>query len=533
MLMSQTIMLMLAGFVATLTLMAADVTGKWTFQEVEGWTIFGKTEANAPIATVTLELKAEGPALTAVIHSHTTSTLPNGKRTQSAETGVKIINGKIDGDNLSFDLVSVNAKFGVKFTTHYTGSLDNDTIHFTRSRIEGDFSYTDGGTGPQPRQHKGGREIKSTVVARRVALTVYSDGRGVPQSDADAATRFRKAAEAGDPDGMIKLGYMYATGRGVPQSDADAFGWYRKAADAGNPDGMYGVGAMYADGRGVPQSDAEAAAWFRRAADAGSPEGMNKLGVMYAKGRVVPRNDADAAVWYRKAADGGSSDGMNNLGYMYAKGLGVRRDDAEAVAWFRKAADAGSSAGMDDLGYMYANGRGVPASDSDAAAWYRKAADAGSVLGMYDLGVMYQNGRGLPQDYREAAARYRSASERNYDAAKINLGILYQMGWGVVRSPDIAKGLYAQAAKSNDPEVAALAIKLADRLRESAQRATVSNSTYGYGNAALIGLGLALLGTANQSNTSYSYQNNSHNSACLAAAIGNWDAMKRVAGCPF
>lgn len=163
---------MLACCLATVTLMGADVTGKWTYQEAEGWTIFGTKvpEPNPSIETVTLDFKADGPALTGVMHWHSTTTITKtGKKTQSGETRVKLINGKIDGDNVSFDLVNIIQNLGVKFTTHYTGTLDNDTIHFTRSRMEGDFSYTDGGTGAQPKRRKGGREIKSTVDAHRVA----------------------------------------------------------------------------------------------------------------------------------------------------------------------------------------------------------------------------------------------------------------------------------------------------------------------------------------------------------------------------
>ena len=45
---------------------------------------------------------------------------------------------------------------------------------------------------------------------------------------------------------MKALGTMYYYGDGVPQSYADAAAWFRKAADAGNADAMFNLGLMYA-----------------------------------------------------------------------------------------------------------------------------------------------------------------------------------------------------------------------------------------------------------------------------------------------
>jgi len=48
----------------------------------------------------------------------------------------------------------------------------------------------------------------------------------------------RKAAEAGDGQAMSDLGRMYEYGVGIPQDPAEAVKWFRKAAEAGNPQGM-------------------------------------------------------------------------------------------------------------------------------------------------------------------------------------------------------------------------------------------------------------------------------------------------------
>ena len=69
------------------------------------------------------------------------------------------------------------------------------------------------------------------------------------------------AADQGNADAQLNLGFMYANGRGVPQDDGEAVTWYRKAADQGDADGQVNLGAMYQEGHGVPQDDMLAYAW--------------------------------------------------------------------------------------------------------------------------------------------------------------------------------------------------------------------------------------------------------------------------------
>lgn len=101
--------LALAAVVFTLgsvTALAADFSGKWT-AEVQG---------HNGTQTITFDFHVDGAALTGKVTS------PRGVS--------DISNGKIDGDNISFDQ---NLNFnGNNFTIHYTGKAEGDTIHFTR-----------------------------------------------------------------------------------------------------------------------------------------------------------------------------------------------------------------------------------------------------------------------------------------------------------------------------------------------------------------------------------------------------------------
>jgi TPR repeat protein len=55
------------------------------------------------------------------------------------------------------------------------------------------------------------------------------------QQYSQALPLFVKAAEAGNGEAAVYLGFMYANGQGgLPKDEAQAVSWYRKAADAGD-----------------------------------------------------------------------------------------------------------------------------------------------------------------------------------------------------------------------------------------------------------------------------------------------------------
>lgn len=81
---------------------AADVTGKWTY-ETQG--------RNGP-QTATMTLKADGANLTGTVSGRGGDT--------------EISNGKVDGNNISFE---VTREFnGNKFTMKYSGTLSGDEL---------------------------------------------------------------------------------------------------------------------------------------------------------------------------------------------------------------------------------------------------------------------------------------------------------------------------------------------------------------------------------------------------------------------
>ena len=92
---------------------AADVTGKWTYEMSRG----GNT------MTSTITLKADGAALTGSVSGR-----------QGAETAIE--NGKVDGNNISFE-VTREGQNG-KMTMKYSGTVSGDELKLKIDMGRGD-----------------------------------------------------------------------------------------------------------------------------------------------------------------------------------------------------------------------------------------------------------------------------------------------------------------------------------------------------------------------------------------------------------
>jgi hypothetical protein len=149
-------------------------------------------------------------------------------------------------------------------------------------------------------------------------------------------------ANTGDATSQSVIAYAYLKGDGMPQSYAQAAIWWRKAAEQGMASAQYNLGVSYHKGRGVPQDDTQAAFWWRKSADQGTAEAQYDLALLYHLGKGVPQDDVQAVSWYRKAADQGFANAQFVLGKMYFYGDTVSQDLEVAEIWNRKAADQGN-----------------------------------------------------------------------------------------------------------------------------------------------------------------------------------------------
>ena len=88
---------------------------------------------------------------------------------------------------------------------------------------------------------------------------------------------FRKTAYKGQVMAQNNLGVMYEQGRGVPQSDKEAAMWFLKAADQGIAAAQCNLGLMYSEGRGVPMNIAKALSWVRKAVAQGFSAALERV----------------------------------------------------------------------------------------------------------------------------------------------------------------------------------------------------------------------------------------------------------------
>jgi hypothetical protein len=107
---------------------------------------------------------------------------------------------------------------------------------------------------------------------------MYEKGQGVNRDDERAVGWYSKAADT-ESQAMVNLAGMYIGGRGgLPKDAAKAVALLRKAADAGNANGMMLLGAMYEDGAGgLPKDAAAALDWYKKAADLGNSYGQEQV----------------------------------------------------------------------------------------------------------------------------------------------------------------------------------------------------------------------------------------------------------------
>src|ERR1044071_3221275 len=113
--------------VVALAAFAADVTGKWTFEQA------GRQGGNP--RTITMNLKADGSKLTGTV----SGMMGRGGGGGGAAQDVQIQNGKIDGNNVSFETkMEFNGNTRV---TKYEGTLSGEELKLKVTR--------EGQNGPQ------------------------------------------------------------------------------------------------------------------------------------------------------------------------------------------------------------------------------------------------------------------------------------------------------------------------------------------------------------------------------------------------
>ena len=172
---------------------------------------------------------------------------------------------------------------------------------------------------------------------------------GATKSDADAVSWFQKGRALGNARSIRRLADMtFAGSGGLAKDPTQAQRLYLEAAQAGDPEAMMRVGFFILFTNNRPGSVlaggmADAHAWMRKAAEFGNLQAYEAVSLDLHLGRGVAKDDAQAPVWLLRGAQRGSEGSMYTIGMAYARGdYGLARDCHQAGRWLRRAQVAGS-----------------------------------------------------------------------------------------------------------------------------------------------------------------------------------------------
>ncbi len=267
--------------------------------------------------------------------------------------------------------------------------------------------------------------------AERALGNMYWQGRGVTRDEAQAIEHFSRAAELGEPQGLVAAIRDKVTNG----ASLDAvLALLQKAALSGSTEAWKMIGQLYMENPGdVASSDVEHALMLGFALD--SPEASLELGRLYDRSgdaaaalaiytQRVAKNDPAAmwemslrtegdvsAQWLLAAANREQPDAMYALALAYKDGQkGVTADRAAYLDWLNRAALADNASAMIDLGFVALDEK--PYDYTAAKKWFEKAisqrADKRAYLG---LAYIYDRGAGVDEDDRLATEQYTSAIE--------------------------------------------------------------------------------------------------------------------------
>lgn len=242
--------------------------------------------------------------------------------------------------------------------------------------------------------------------------TVLLNGWGGNTPDPDAAaTWYAKGGEQGSPESHHDAACVYLYYLGKP---AEAFRHFLRAAQAGHPAAMGRVGGMLLEGRpGVPKDEKTGAEWVKRAVEKNDGWGYAWLGWMYQHGatvepdetkareayaRVPSKDPAVGTTWWRYLARDWADSGVYGLD-RYGAGRGTKQ---EQLALLKRRAASGNADAMYRLGIIAHS----PSAPRASTAWYMKAAEHGDKRAILPLADNLILDSGATQPELESARKW-------------------------------------------------------------------------------------------------------------------------------
>ena len=309
---------------------------------------------------------------------------------------------------------------------------------------------------------------------------------------AAAAVGYKRAADAGDPDGMIGIAELLTTGRGLSPDPGKAAEWLCKAADGGCTRAMVHLADLWITGRTGEAKVDEALTLYRQAAGLGDEDALTALGRIHAIGAFVERDDIAAFDFYSEAANKASALAMADLGTLRDRFESLANDELAALEWLSKSIEliehavvAGEPWALRRLAELHETGAGIPRNPAEAENLYARAMAFGDAEAAYRLGNTWNKQR----KYDRARDAYELGARLGHCCAIDMLGQLYNRGHGVVTDKAKAVELFKQSIDrgcEHGNNSLADAFRLGDGVAKNAGRAmalyrtsAARNNSYG------------------------------------------------------
>lgn len=242
-------------------------------------------------------------------------------------------------------------------------------------------------------------EVPLPMVSSEEVKRQYADEVERTPDLAEAAFWYRKAAQSGHAEAMLKLAKALAEGTGISANWGEAVEWGVRSALIGNVEAMLWLAESALSQQGGLSSN-QAAHWLDAAvaADAGVAARAARL----FESRM-PASEADAFAWWMKGAIAEQKDCMFEVAARLFAGRGIPKDDISADRWIEKM--LGTPRGKGDLEWAsravnlaedFVKGEKLPVDEVRGVAWLRKAAELEvEPISCLWLGVAYATGCGV------------------------------------------------------------------------------------------------------------------------------------------
>lgn len=159
-------------------------------------------------------------------------------------------------------------------------------------------------------------------IADLISCAEKFHNEGKYSSEADL---YKKAAQLGDIQSMIKVGNMYAHGIGTIKDNKKAIEYFELAKKSGSNEAYYYLGNLYETAGGEIKDIGRAIQYYINAAEFGNIRAQERIGTIYLEQRKYI-NPQEAFYWTKKAAKRKNSLALMNLSIMYQQGIGVAAD---------------------------------------------------------------------------------------------------------------------------------------------------------------------------------------------------------------